>query len=312
MPATLVVARGPAVYLVGAGPSDVRELATGAPRTGASEPPRPGSLTSPEDLPVRALREEIDRSPGGSEPLAALGPRFAGALAQRVGRPVAEASPAQWQAALRRLPPWPREERRSYLLGLATARLGSVLRSPEEIVVSFAREEQRLERAMEREERAAEAFVSPPGTELEVHARDWSVLRGQLREHHRRLAHRLEVAASSLLPNLAAVVGPRIAARLLAAAGGLAPLGRISASRLQLLGSRRRPSPERGPRYGLLYRAECLDEVPPDRRAAFARSVAALAAIAARADVTTRAPIAPGLVARRDRRAAQLRRGGRR
>lgn len=312
MPATLVVARGPALYLVGTEPSDVRELSGGASLASGSAPPRPGSGTSPENLPVRALREEIDRSLGASELLVALGPRFAGALAKRLDRPVAEASPAQWQAALRRLPPWPREERRGYLLALATARLETALRSPEEIVVSLAREEQRLERALEREERAAEAFVSPPATELEVHARDWSVLRGQLREHHRRLAHRLEVAASSLLPNLAAVVGPRIAARLLAAAGGLAPLGRISASRLQLLGSRRRPSPDRGPRYGLLYRTECLDEVPPDRRAAFARSVAALAAIAARADVTTHASIAPGLVARRDRRAAQLRRGGRR
>ncbi len=305
MPATLVVARGPSVFLLASDGSPPRELrAPTVPGAGVG-PARPGGDPRPENLPS-TLREGIS-----SEGLSAPGRRFREAVSEALGRPVAPASPAAWRRGYCQLPRWPPEERRSYLLALARARLDRVLRSPEEIVVSLAREEERFERAVTREERAAETFVSPPSTVLESHARDWSTLRGQLHEHHRRLVRRLEGAAVELLPNLSAVVGPRVAARLLAAAGGLGTLSRISSSRLQLLGARRRPSPERGPRYGLLYRADSLDEVPADRRAAFARSLASLAVIAARADATTHAAIAPGLLARRARRAAELRRGRR-
>jgi RNA processing factor Prp31 len=51
-----------------------------------------------------------------------------------------------------------------------------------------------------------------------------------------------------------------------------------------------------------------MEDVPLDRRAAYARSLAALAAIAARADLFTRRSIAPELIARRNRRIEQLRR----
>ena len=81
----------------------------------------------------------------------------------------------------------------------------------------------------------------------------------------------------------------------------------MSASRLQLLGSRRRPSTSRGPRFGLIYRGARLTDVPPDRVGAYARSLAALASIAARADWSTHRGIAEDLVARRDRRVGQLR-----
>ncbi|MGC2360391.1 MAG: hypothetical protein WA691_08845, partial [Thermoplasmata archaeon] len=88
--------------------------------------------------------------------------------------------------------------------------------------------------------------------------------------------------------------------------GGVAALARMRAGRIQLLGTRRRPSPDRGPRYGILYRAYGMSDVPPGRRGAYARSLGAMAAIAVRADASTRATISNGLVARRDRRIAQL------
>ena len=114
--------------------------------------------------------------------------------------------------------------------------------------------------------------------------------------------------ARAVATNLSHVVGSRVAGRLIAAAGGLGPLGRMPASRLQLLGSRRRPGGGRGPRFGLLFRAEGVDRLPPDRQGAYARSLAAMAVIAARADGSTRADVAAGLVRRRDRRRLQLER----
>jgi RNA processing factor Prp31 len=50
-----------------------------------------------------------------------------------------------------------------------------------------------------------------------------------------------------------------------------------------------------------------MADVPAGRRGAYARSLGALAAIAVRADATTRSAISKGLVARRDRRIEQLR-----
>lgn len=296
MGATLVVARGPSwfVFRTSAGPPT--ELATGEGR---------GALRADAAC-ARALRAAV-----GSEEVVAYPARAANTLAAALGRAVAVATIAEVGGALGRIPALPAEEERRFLLRLASGALNEVVRSPEEIVVSLAREEARFERAVEREARAAETFVTPPGTPLELQAREWQTLRDRLGEHHRRLRARLEDVTTAYAPNLAAVVGPRVAGRLVAAAGGLGTLARISASRLQLLGARRRPSPDRGPRYGVLFTAECLADVPERRRPAFARSVAALAVIAARADAGSRADLTRFLLERRDRRAERLRRSGR-
>jgi hypothetical protein len=200
---------------------------------------------------------------------------------------------------------------RPVLLATAGATLERVLASPEEILISLAREEERLERAVGREARAADAFLIPKGSALDEYASAWASVREMLERHHAGLVGRARRHAESVAPNLSRVVGPGVAARLVAAAGGLQPLARMRAPRLQLLGSRRRPSPDRGPRYGILYRAERMSDVPADRRGAYARSLAALASIAARADATTRGDVAGTLVARRDRRVEQLRRRSR-
>ena len=165
-----------------------------------------------------------------------------------------------------------------------------------------------MERAVGREARAAEAFVAVPETPLNHHLPAWDRARSALGELEEALRRTLEAEARRLVPNLSAVVGPRTAARLVASAGGIAALARMPSARIQLLGSRRRPSPERGPRFGLLYRADRLAEVPIGRRGAYARSLAALAAIAVRADASTHRDIGAELVARRDRRVEMLRR----
>jgi len=263
----------------------------------------------PEDLPsglvtsIRALPSEAR--------VVATDPTLANNLSARSGRTLGVADLSDSRAARAALPRIDLTTERSFVRAVARQTLEEALKSPEEVLVTLAREEERVERALGREDRAVEAFSQVPGSPLERHRMTWEAARGALDEHHRRLLASLESEARTLLPNLSALVGPRIAARLLAAAGSLATLGRTAAPRLQLLGSRRRPSPERGPRYGLLYRAERMTDVPAGRRGAYARSLAALASIAARADTSTRRDISKGLIARRDRRVGDLRRSRR-
>jgi hypothetical protein len=197
---------------------------------------------------------------------------------------------------------------RERLLATATDDLARALASPEETTIALAREEERVERERVREAGAADSWLAPPEGPLADYSVDWASYRVELDRHHAALVRRTEDAARRLLPNLSRVVGARVAARLLATAGGTAALARMPASRLQLLGARRRPGRGRGPRHGVLYRAEGLDRVPPDRQGAYARSLAALAVIAARADVTTHRDLGAELVRRRDRRRLQLER----
>ena len=273
---------------------------------GQAAAPAPGEPGSPPGLAIpRAAVVGLGRLPVEA-PLVACGIELATSLGRELRRPVQPAALADWHAALGALPAADPGAERAYALDRAHADLEAALRAPSEVLVSLAREEERLERSVGREDRAAEAFVGVAGTVLEEIVPSWRESRERLRAHHRTVVARLEAEARRLAPNLAAVVGARTAARLVAAAGGLAPLARVSASRLQLLGSRRRPSADRGPRYGVIYLADGADAVPGERRAAYLRSVAALAAIAARADTWTHASIAAALVRRRDLRRAEL------
>lgn len=280
--------------------------------------PRLFLVTLP-DGPVRPfprapLREELPR--GLVDLLSRLGkdvrvvvgePSLGSEVAGVIGRPVVEPTRGELRSARARLPlPEPAAER-TYVLAVARQTLERALRAPDEILITLTREEERLERALGREQRAAEAFVPIPGSPIEEYSVAWEGAREALARHHGTLRATVEAEARAVLPNLSAVVGPRVAARLLAAAGGMAALGRMRAPRLQLLGSRRRPSADRGPRYGLLYRADRMEDVPLGRRGAYARSLAALASIAARADALTQTDISARLVARRDRRVDDLR-----
>jgi snoRNA binding domain, fibrillarin len=243
--------------------------------------------------------------------VASSDPRWLPSLSRETARPVRLASLEELRSARALVARRGAPEDRAFLLAVARLTLERALASPEEVLVSLAREEERLERALGREERAADAFVTVQGTLLAEYAPAWAEARGALAHHHGRLVSLLERAAHEVVPNLAVLVGERVAGRMVAAAGGVAPLGRMSASRIQLLGSRRRPSPERGPRYGVIFRAVRMNDLPVARRGEYARSLAALAAIAARADATTRADLSDLLVARRDRRVEALRRRGR-
>lgn len=197
-------------------------------------------------------------------------------------------------------------EERQLLLAVARRRLERAMRAPEATLSALAREEERVQRVIRRETNAAESWVSEGAPVLSEYARNSLRMREQLTQHLRGLEAALEVQARNVAPNLSAVVGPVVASRLISAAGGLETLSRMDASRLQLLGARRRFGPGRSPRFGILYHGEGMAQVPARWAGAYARSLAALAVIAARADATSGRMIASSLIQRRDRRIAQL------
>ena len=201
-------------------------------------------------------------------------------------------------------------DERRFLMAIARLRLARALASPDEVLLALAREEQRLEQVLLREENAAQSWLVVGSGPLSGYVSDAAALRADLKRHHAAILRRLEDQVHVSLPNLGRLVGSVTAARLAAAAGGKVALGRMGSSRLQLLGAKRRPGPGRGPRFGVLFRAEGMGAVPTRRAGAFARSLAALAVIAARADAFTGRSVAPELVRRRERRAERLRKQG--
>ncbi|MCI4368218.1 MAG: hypothetical protein L3K09_01455 [Thermoplasmata archaeon] len=242
--------------------------------------------------------------------LAAPEPRLKDALAALgiavVALPLSELRRAH--AAIPRAPP---AAQRDFLIELARCEAAMAISSPVEALISLAREEARLERALGRERSAASEFVTGNSPALLRHDELGQRFLTEFEEHHRAVSAELERSAGEVVPNLSELLGGRLAAQLVSSAGGIAPLARMSASRLQLLGARRRPSEGHGPRFGLLYRSPRLADLPTSRWAAYARSVAALSVIAARADGITHGRIGSALVARRDRRFDELRRRGR-
>ena len=295
MAAALVLARGPELFLVAADPSR-------GPRGWEGAGPDAEGIPLPSEL-LTALAASGDVRAGDSA--------TAAALTAALRRSVVVAGVTEVRRARARLPDLSPADERAFLMARARSSLARALASPIEVLITLAREEERVERALGRDDRAIEALMVGETSVLRQYRNSWGALREQLAHHHGRLLTTLERSTRALVPNLAAIVGERVAARLVAAAGGVAPLGRMRAARLQLLGSRRRPSPDRGPRYGILYRGSRMTDVPAARRAAYARSLAALAAIAVRADATTHRDLSVELVARRDRRVESLRRGRR-
>ncbi|MFB6189230.1 MAG: NOP5/NOP56 family protein [Halapricum sp.] len=104
----------------------------------------------------------------------------------------------------------------------------------------------------------------------------------ELRETIERLAH--EVA-----PNLAAMAGPVLAARLISLSGGLKSLARSTSGTVQVLGAEdalfahlegNAPSPK----HGIIYTHEYVRGTDPENRGSAARALAGKLTIAARVD----------------------------
>ncbi|MGI0068119.1 MAG: hypothetical protein ACREB9_06860, partial [Thermoplasmata archaeon] len=232
--------------------------------------------------------------------------------ASQWGCPCRTATVAEVRDALGRLPKVSPMEDHEIELASARQALAEAMRDPTEVLLALAREEERLERLLGRERNAVAEVMGSGAPHLEAYVRAAERFGAQFEQHHAELEARLESAGRDLAPILSELTGPKVAARLIAQAGSLRALARMPASRLQLLGARRRSSHGRGPRYGLLYRAHRMEDLPLARRGAYARSLAALAVIAARLDAEHAIPErATPLIARRDRRLGALQRSRR-
>jgi len=108
-------------------------------------------------------------------------------------------------------------------------------------------------------------------------------------ERRERLAKYLEKTADIAVPNLSAVAGPMLAARLLNLAGGLEKISKMPSSTIQLLGAekalfRHLRGEGKAPKYGVLFGHPLIQQAPKERKGKVARLVAAKLSIAARMD----------------------------
>lgn len=242
-----------------------------------------------------------------------VGDRAARTLAESLGLRVVEA-PSREVAALREaLPPSSWEPDRELLLSLAEQALAERLASPEEVIITLSREGDRLERLLRKEREALRALTAAAGVDTPVadYASRSDEHVGALESRRRELDRALEETVLRTLPNTSAVLGARTAARLLSFAGSVTILLRLDASRVQVLGARRRRVGSPGPRHGVLYGAEGMDRIPPSRRGALARSLASWAVVAIRADLMTQGSVGAALAERREMRIVSLSRGRR-
>jgi nucleolar protein 56 len=149
--------------------------------------------------------------------------------------------------------------------------------------VEYARE--LAERAGRTSGESDDGHVSPTDERLVSLARRTA----GLADEADRLRAFIERETPDVAPNLAAMAGPVLAARLVSLAGGLESLAKKPSGTVQLLGAEdslfahlrgRAPSPK----HGVIFTHEYVRGTRPDKRGSAARAFAGKLAIAARVD----------------------------
>ncbi len=105
-----------------------------------------------------------------------------------------------------------------------------------------------------------------------------------------KIEERVESAMEEMAPNVTAVLGAAVGARILARAGSLKRLAMMPSSTIQILGAekalfRSMKTGSQPPKHGLLFQHHMVHAAPRWQRGKIARTVAAKAAIAARVDL---------------------------
>lgn len=164
---------------------------------------------------------------------------------------------------------------------------------------------------------AREAMASSPSSTLSPRDPSLTEARRKLAELFRAvegtrhaLTRAIELTAPVRAPNVSALLGPELSARMIAQAGGLERLARLPSSTVQVLGAERaffehlrgRAPP---PRHGLLFLHSAIQSAPRGERGKLARALAGKVSIAARLDVGG-APIHPELAHSFDARRSAL------
>ena len=147
---------------------------------------------------------------------------------------------------------------------------------------------------------ATESVGAPLGEPERRSVMEMARLLKDLDARRREVEGYIERSAAGLAPNVTALAGPVLAARLVSLAGGVEALARLPASTVQLLGAekalfRHLRDHTRPPKHGVLFLHPLVHRAPPWQRGAIARAFAGKIAIAARADAYTRRDIAATL-----------------
>lgn len=111
----------------------------------------------------------------------------------------------------------------------------------------------------------------------------------QFTEYRQQLASYLSARMSAIAPNLTALVGELVGARLIAHAGSLVNLSKSPASTIQILGAekalfRALKTKHDTPKYGLIYHASLIGQATGKNKGKMARILAAKAALGLRVD----------------------------
>ena len=160
-------------------------------------------------------------------------------------------------------------------------------------------DEERLERIvgpklavqiMERIRNSVGADLSPEDEERVKDVAREGLRLIQLRKEQERY---IEELMSAEAPNLSAVAGPILGAKLISMAGGLEKLARLPASTIQVLGAEKAlfrffRTGRGAPKHGIIFQSPLIHGSPKHLRGKIARALAATIAIAAKIDYFTR------------------------
>ncbi|KDD76960.1 putative snoRNA binding domain-containing protein [Helicosporidium sp. ATCC 50920] len=138
-----------------------------------------------------------------------------------------------------------------------------------------------------------EAAVVSMGTEIsEDDALHVDALCAQviaLSEYRAQLSDYLRARMTAIAPNLTALVGELVGARLIAHVGSLVNLAKAPSSTIQILGAekalfRALKTKHETPKYGLIYHASLIGQAQPKHKGKIARVLASKCALGARVD----------------------------
>jgi nucleolar protein 56 len=131
-----------------------------------------------------------------------------------------------------------------------------------------------------------------------------------LYDYRAKLTEYISTLAAEIAPNVSALAGPTLAAKLIEKAGGLRRLAMMPSSTLQILGAEKAlyraiKTKAKPPKHGLIFQHPYVNAAPRGLRGLRARHLAAKLSIAARADAFSGNAIAEQLKKQLDEAATQ-------
>ena len=137
----------------------------------------------------------------------------------------------------------------------------------------------------------------------------------KLYELRRDVEKYVSTLVREVAPNTSTLIGPMVASKLIAAAGGLEKLARLPASTIQVLGAekalfRALRTGAKPPKHGIIFQLPAIHRAPRRLRGRIARAVAGKIAIAARVDYFSGRLVGEQLADELRKRIQEIRRHG--